>query len=207
MRLLYKTRIHNVLRAVTVDRVMHGPPYSLEPIRQAIMKAVNLDSITFRPFEPRDKGVIGRYELCYEQGGLYAAAPAKTHAIISYSSAENFCWQRFAICKEMGHLLWHDDPRFRSTTPAILMAVVGRLTGSSMSTAMVPAIMSEDAAVLAAVDLLFPMQDREAVYHAYTDGDISSLDLATRFRIPKHYIEELLNPDTHENARRFWTEE
>lgn len=204
MNRLYKARVLGALKGLATRRAASGPPFDMNDIQQQIMLLMNIDSVTFTAFPPRGDGVLGRYKVFYEQEAPYAVAQ-KTHAKIGYSNELNICWQRFVICKELCHIFWHDAPEFRSTSAAVLMSVVGALTGKGFSSSMAPAILTEDFAVTAAIDLLFPLEARIAFEADYREGKITALDIAHKFRIPEHYVRESLHPDFHDMAKQFWS--
>jgi hypothetical protein len=205
MERLYRHRVLAVLKHVQAHHQKSGPPYDLDVVREAIMAGAHLDSLVFEPFEPNGDGILGRYELSYESEGPYAQA-TKLHARVCYASTENVCWRRFIICKEMCHIFWNDEPHFQSANAAVLMAVVGNLTGSNqVPAAMAPAILTEQAAVVAALDILFPLEDRIKAFEDHTGSrKVPTIAIARRYRIPEYYVIESLHPNFLEMSKHFW---
>lgn len=107
----------------------------------------------------------------------------------------NLCWRRFAVCKEMYHCMIDRLAGQRVTNLAQLKELLFLLaTDTTSLTGESAALNSERLAELYALETLFPVEFRLKHLDAYQEGSITSLDLASMYRVPQNYVELALQP-------------
>lgn len=116
-------------------------------------------------------------------------------ADIETANSLNPCWERFVRCKELCHLLLDEEDYYMSSPTELvneLLEVV--VPGYEPS----KAVMSENLAELAAVELLFPMAMRGNFVDAITNEGWTNTRVAKVFRVPTLHIERALSASYRE---------
>ena len=104
----------------------------------------------------------------------------------------NYCWNRFAVCKELFHALL-DDPSIRNPVIASHVDQMFAIGFSDQNNA--PAE-NEIAAEIAALEYLFPYRERKRIVAA---RQTDYMAIATEFAIPRTYVESYLGSSTMAN--------
>lgn len=168
-------------------------PISVDKLRPMLEERGWVDRILWDEFEFESKHILAQVEFFRASMGLYAGTG--DYAIVQYSIGLNFCWQRFAICKEMFHAVIDAAPETRVTTIEGLLKLAEMLVSeTTASIAPFSPFMTEQTAVVLAVETLFPLEYRLRYEDRYRAGEITDLQLAERFRIPEDYIRRAMYP-------------
>ncbi len=204
---LYRTKVLSILKALSVNS-RNGPPYELDPIRRSVMTFAGIDEISFTDYMPLKQGIDGKFEVYHDLAPPYAMS-TKSYARVFYSNQLNCCWRRFVICKEMCQLLWHDVPQMRVSSSVQAMALVASLALHPNQRRLLPQGWSEDASIRAAMDILFPMEDRVQIMEDCAAKGIkpSTFQIAQTYRVPEIYVKVLLIETIHNSLVTFWSEE
>ena len=113
-------------------------------------------------------------------------------ANISYNSSLNPCWTRFAICKELCHILI--DSEKSATKDIIKLASIlveeMPLGVIDMSDEEQEAWHSESLAELAALEILFPFSERSKIRANLDRGywNMPIYQIALTYKIPQYYV-------------------
>lgn len=117
---------------------------------------------------------------------------------IVYLKDLNNCWKRFALCKELWHILLADpsnySPNFAEHIEGCFgISLAGSADGGMASTYV------ERAAELAAMEYLLPYSERRQ----YTGTlNLDFMQIADKYKAPRIYVESYLNPHTIEQLGR-----
>lgn len=112
-------------------------------------------------------------------------------ALILYAGSLNICWRRFALCKELAHLLIDDKGgrHFSTDGEAIISELITQIPHLEPESEM----SSEMVTVLIAMEILLPWRQRRALLE--TSRWHSDAHLALRCRVPEKFIHHLLHTD------------
>jgi len=161
-------------------------PVLVDHIRPLIEERGFADRIIWEAYDFPAKNIAAQVSFYQEEMGAYLGVG--DYARIQYSAHLNFCWQRFAVCKEMFHCILDVSPSNRVTEIGGLMKLSELLvSGASRSLAeFKPHDTEQDAEVLA-LETLFPLELRKRHLEQYSAGLITDYQLALRYRIPEDY--------------------
>ncbi len=164
-------------------------PHQIESIRDAITQITSLDVININTFAD-EIPLLGRYTSYEAQTTPYSGN--KTHADIHVLESLNYCWQRFVVCKEMCHaFLDYDNVKVNTTVR--LERLVDQLLlpeEARKSVSVIPEYSSENWAMIAAIELLCPIDERRIVIQKRRTQTISIHAIAMDFRIPTAFVEQ-----------------
>lgn len=121
----------------------------------------------------------------------------KDKALIEYSKQLPLPWERFVVTKELCHLMMDTNKDFTTDVAGLVEDLVAG--GMPRSEAPTAAETSERMCMLAALELLFPFSIRRDIHKAYKDEGMSALTIADHFKIPTHFVENLLG-DKHRDT-------
>lgn len=115
-------------------------------------------------------------------------------AKIYYAQNHNYCWRRFAVCKEMFHCMIDRTDADRVTTLKSLTTLLELLAADTTAlTGDFPPLNREQEAELLALETLFPVEFRtDYVEEAADEADV--LKLSQKFRIPLVYARLACRP-------------
>lgn len=119
------------------------------------------------------------------------------HALIVYSTDLNRCWRRFAICKELVHLLMDVKACHMGTDPINL--IQGLITGTFPMEADTP-VHSDMVGAIAAVEMLLPWKLRPHLIQLRTNGK-TDFEIAEHARVPEKYVSLILGAYGDVSAR------
>lgn len=175
-------------------------PIAVDYLRPMIEERGWVDRIVWEEYDFDSKHIKAQVQFYKGEMGVYAGSG--DYARIQYSSSLNFCWKRFAICKEMFHALIDRNPADRvTTTPDLLKLAEMIVSDSSAFVQDFSPFDTEQTAEVLAVETLFPFELRERFEERYRAGEISDLQLAARFRIPEDYARQAMYPSYFEYIR------
>lgn len=102
----------------------------------------------------------------------------------------NRCWKRFALCKELHHIVI-DKAEYRSTD---LLPHIGEMTNEiPFETPKSPAVICEHLAEIGAMEYLMPFAVREQEASNVANGDY--MPIAQKYLIPLVKVEQYLSPE------------
>lgn len=118
-------------------------------------------------------------------------------AVISYSHKLNPCWTRFVITKELCHLMFDDEASFTGDVEKLVSdLVLCNLVKDAESVD--EAGLSEYVMIIAALELLVPINLRREAYDWFMEGSHTTYQIAHIFRVPERYI-QLAFSDAYRN--------
>lgn len=110
----------------------------------------------------------------------------------------NNCWRRFALCKELCHILLADpsnySPNFAEHIEGCFGISLAGNTDDKMASTYV-----ERTAEIAAMEYLFPYSERRQYIGR---SDLEFMQIADQYKAPRIYVESYLNPHTLEQLGR-----
>jgi len=153
-------------------------PIELERIREIISTEVDLE-IIYQKRDWENKRILARL-LRYND-----------RAIIETICGENElnpCWLRFVRCKELCHLLLDDKDSYTDNPEQLVHELLDvNIIEKSQ------AALSESLAVIAAIELLFPMAIRSQFKDMMKNEGWSVHKVAKILRIPEQYVEKAIS--------------
>lgn len=130
-------------------------------------------------------------DIAYDKSAVYSMCVIKPDKAIDIVIAKdlNYCWKRFAICKEIFHLLI-DRPDYRALdielhTESVLIAFP--IDDAIPSTS----VQVEFLAEVAAMEFLFPYKSR-LVQLSTSAGNVNFPDIAQKYKMPQIFVERYL---------------
>lgn len=188
--------LKRIRQIINAEHIADTLPYGLEEIRSAIVAHTALDYIEFIEFIDPDNPIIGRYE---KYTPINAYAPPITYVEISYSAEANFCWQRYAVCKEMCHAFLNDDGMCVNDAKAVenlVNALISETNTRQLLSSLEP-FKSEKIAEVFALELLCPVEERRRIHDARVAArlEVSDMQLAIEYRIPVAYVPVIFGAD------------
>ncbi|NOX09024.1 MAG: hypothetical protein GXP22_05975 [Gammaproteobacteria bacterium] len=125
---------------------------------------------------------VHAYFIKYEKdGGL-------DRVTIAYSAELNLCWSRLLICKEAAHVFLSTPKNATSSSGDAINLVTNLLNDAGRMQEKGPALVVEDTAYFAAIELLFPRQLVAEARHMLEYGS-SYKDVAVSFKVPEQTVE------------------
>lgn len=129
---------------------------------------------------------------------LYSVAEARAFFLVNakgdytivHLKAQNLCWNRLVICKELFHVLLDSEESRNIEISNHLTEFMTSFPDVSSVPSM--AVISEWQAEFAAMEFLFPYADRKIIL---SKNNFASSDIATRYRIPKLMVERYLSKE------------
>lgn len=125
-------------------------------------------------------------EHCLPWAGDMLCATVRRYedkGVILYSKSLNACWARYAICKELMHLLCGDEKNFCKDPVTLVSGLVNGLP---------PGLSDEiDVEVLClhgAIEMLIPPSKYDRLYEMRDVQDMDDFTIASRFKVPEKVI-------------------
>lgn len=161
-------------------------PVLVDHLRPMIEERGFADRIVWEAYDFPATNIAAQVSFYQAALGLYGGDG--DYARIQFSSSLNFCWQRFAVCKEMFHCILDDDAGNRVTGMEGLMKLSEHLVSeASAALESYAPHDTEQFAEILALETLFPLELRLQHKEGYEAGLITDHQLALRYRIPQDY--------------------
>lgn len=175
-------------------------PVAIDYLRPMMEERGWVDRILWEEFDFPSQHIYAQVEFFRASMGVYQGDG--DHARVRFSSGLNFCWKRFSICKEMFHAVIDNSPEKRITSSDELLKLAEMIVSeTSASLETFSPYLTENAAVVLALETLFPFEIRSLYEERYRTGDISDHQLALRFRIPEQYARMGMYPSYFNTIR------
>lgn len=140
------------------------------------------------------RGYLLRFDEAKE--AYIYAAPEKENP--DDTTGVSKCERRLIIIKEACHLLIDSEKTYTHDTPALIENLVfGSTERPSDPQLMLEECQSEYLAIIAALELLFPWEDRSGRKDQVAAGVKSHLDVAEEFKIPERHVAWVLSDKIH----------
>jgi hypothetical protein len=136
-------------------------------------------SIRLQQIEARNEQVFGML-LRFEE-----------HAIIKFPSSLNTCWQRFVICKELGHLILDGEDSHQTTN---MQALIQGLIASGPPSEMGNIVWNEYMGVYFALEVLIPWRIRARLVEMKKAGT-TDYEIGKLCRCPEKFVNVMLSGD------------
>lgn len=179
-------------------------PIKIDEVKKAILATTNYYNITFTESKDFDAvyGMVRKMKTLDRSSQIktYDQACDSYHAQIFWKSGLNKCWKRFVLCKELMHLVLDDTGSMVDSSVELKQLAMAMMTSSNefMTENIQAARKSEEMAVLAALELLFPIQYRHGLIRQKDERKYTNKQIAEVFLIPEMYVNIALNPLFHE---------
>ncbi|MGO9485686.1 MAG: hypothetical protein ACLPX9_14040 [Rhodomicrobium sp.] len=110
---------------------------------------------------------------------------------------------RFVFAKELGQLILKDAQNVTDDPVALVSGLIQeqRLRGTARAR---PDVVSEQIAIIVAVELLFPFELRATSRQRICTGDVTLQEEAKRFDIPEHIVELAISDDYGAITMHLW---
>lgn len=161
-------------------------PILVDCLKPMIEQRGYADRIVWEAYDFPAKSIAAQVSFYQSEMGVYSGVG--DYARIQYSKHLNFCWQRFAVCKEMFHCMLDHSADQRVTEVQSLLKLAELLVSGASRTLsdFEPHNTEQDAEILA-LEVLFPLELRLSHAERYSEGLITDYQLALRYRIPQEY--------------------
>ncbi|MFN3711818.1 MAG: hypothetical protein ACK4S8_14820 [Alishewanella aestuarii] len=182
----------------------HIPTNEQIPIRtrhlhELVVQRGHVDIIRLYEVDHPAQHIIAQVQKFTETTAMYGSNEV---AHIYFASNQNLCWRRFAVCKEMYHCMIDRLPHQRVATLKDLQHLMNLLAVNTTSiTGTFPPYTNEQVAEIYALETLFPVEFRLAHEDDYTQGTLSSHDLAMMYRVPESYVQLAFSPVYFETVK------
>ena len=176
----------SILRQYHKAHSLTDVPILVDHLRPMFQERGFADRFIWEAYDFPAKNIAA--QISFYSGHLGVYAGKGDYARIQYSRHLNFCWQRFALCKEMYHSILDDDPAKRVTAIEDLQKLSEMLVSGATShlEPFRPHETEQEAEILA-LETLFPLELRLAHKEQYDEGMITDHQLALRYRIPEEF--------------------
>lgn len=168
-------------------------PIKVDMLKPMIEERGFVDRIIWEEFDFPSEHVLAQVQFFKQQMGVYAGEG--DYARIQISNTLNFCWRRFVLCKEMYHCLLDVAPDSRVSNTGDLMTLSEHLV--SESSFVIPGFephTTEQQAEVLALETLCPLELREHHIEQYEQSEITSHQIALRYRIPENFVQIAMYP-------------
>ncbi len=108
----------------------------------------------------------------------------QSHAVIRYVDNLNECWKRFAVCKELSHLIMGDDQGLRAVSVEQQLAMAYAIGNDAKPDL---DLSGEQFAWFVAAELMLPRCDRDELHRRKATGE-SELSIARSYRAPRSIV-------------------
>lgn len=109
-----------------------------------------------------------------------------------------FCENRFIVMKEACHLLIDSADTYATDAKSLIESLLFK-SGPSERNSQNAAFMSEIYAMVAALELLFPWEERAGRLALIESGEKTHYDIANEYKIPERHVFWVLGKQIHEN--------
>ena len=181
---------------IVKNRAAIGTSYPLrandfiEMISQETGYAINVIEDRWGTY--RIRGALHRYENVAE---IYIAC----HKDVDVDDGITTCEQRFISLKEAAHILIDEDDSYMVDHKILVDGILFNHSGSIKMLASEPKdSRSEIYAKIVAMELLFPMSERDRCKEALDSGKRPAIDIAMEFKIPEKEVIRVLRDADHD---------
>jgi len=112
-----------------------------------------------------------------------------------------YCEQRFVAVKEACHLLIDHEDTYTTAIAPLIESLV--FPGSREINSLMEPMQSEVFAVVAAMELLFPFEQREEHIEQIAQGKLSYFDVANKFKVPERQVFWILSDMAHPALKKY----
>ncbi|WP_147041166.1 hypothetical protein [Skermanella aerolata] len=207
-------RIDNLLAKVHRAGLYDRHPYDLNSIASIIVADSSIDEVEFHSFQkrPNKNGLIeGFFKLIPIEIGIYTESSMLARIFIRSDLEPE--WSRLVACKELCHILWQDLPSSRASTQEQLLNQVEHILSENPfddSQKICIQGLIEDSALVAAIELLVPIEFRLLLVENYQNRKVKLSDISERFGVPEAVISLVFQEDymkfTSKGRRHFFKE-
>ena len=197
MSLAYKAAVDKAAAILeTYGRSFPGEPFptiknKLFPLISAQAALNGVDNVYVKRFKENMAPVVGQLRRVRESNEPYT--PEEDHGIIILCPSLSLEWHRFILVKEASHLMLDGPSDFIHTETdldnlLLCMAQFGR-------EGVTKHYVSEQRAVVCAIELLLPKPTRDELLASYRSGQLSPANISKAARIPAEIIREAMSTD------------
>lgn len=170
--------------------VSRGNDTGMPPIRTSLLcpyieERGVVDKIALFKVEIESKHIVAQVQKFQGQTSPYSGT--QKLAKIFFAKNHNYCWRRFAVCKEMYHCMIDRKPEDRVSKTTNLTKLLELLAEDTTAlTGKFAPLDSEQKAELFALETLFPMEFRLDYLESSAD-EKTVQEMAESFKIPAVY--------------------
>lgn len=164
-----QTTLPSILKQYHEKHNLTHVPVLVDHLRPMIEERGFADRIVWEAYDFPASNIAAQVSFYQAALGLYGGEG--DYARIQFSSSLNFCWQRFAVCKEMFHCILDADAANRVTGMDNLMKLSELLVSEATATleSFAPHDTEQIAEILA-LETLFPLELRCQHKESYAAG-------------------------------------
>jgi Zn-dependent peptidase ImmA (M78 family) len=135
--------------------------------------------------------VLGQLRRIHESNGSYL--PVEDHGVIILCPSLSLEWHRFILVKEASHLMLDKPTDFIHTEVDLdnLLLCMAQFGTKGVTRQYV----SEQRAVVCAMELLFPKVVRDQILPLYKEGKLSPATISKAARIPAEIVREAMSEE------------
>lgn len=166
-------------------------PIKIEDISLWLIDRGYQDEIQFFPTKMNEDILRGQLIQFVIRPELYGNPRRLTY--IQYSDSLNVCWKRFVIAKELTHII---DPQLASTNNFQQLVRLAEELADNIPVeegSVTPGYKYEKLSIYRALALLVPEDAVNKLRAKYIAGELSSLEIAKRFKIPEKYVATVMS--------------
>lgn len=171
--------VKNLFTVIGEDKL--GRPVD---VKDVLVSAVASQVATHPDGKPYEIQIICKNWIANQLSGWVDRYP--DHAEIYYSTSLNCCWGRWVICKELAHLLIDTKEQHYTQDPTNLVREL--ISGLNVDNEQ---INSEHLAMIAAIEMMFPIKHRAEMEQMMSNGK-TDYEIAHSFRAPEVFVNLLL---------------
>lgn len=189
-----KAAIQKALSCYVAEASLGDVPIEVERIKRLVCGYSQVDAIDVIKFKFDTKYLIAQVQFMrHAAGALYNGTDLR--AQIYFSSSLNDCWRRFVVCKEIMHCILDDSDARRVGTIEDLIKLSESLVNRTLA-AMEKSetMLTEVFAEVMAIELMFPLELREAWAEDYRSGALTDMQIALRLKIPEQIVRSAMAP-------------
>jgi Zn-dependent peptidase ImmA (M78 family) len=197
--------IYKVLEEYQKQTDLAVVPVEVGLVQQSVCAYSAVDNIVIKAFNLKTVHILGQVQFWRRADGP-PYAETKLEAEIHVSSTLNDCWRRFVCCKEIMHCVLDQKDQTHIGNINDLKALAETLVNRSIAAIdTVRGFDTEMAAEVMAIEVLFPLELREAHVESYRAGLLTDLQLAMRYKIPEQIVRSAMAPHYIETIQRLRT--
>jgi Zn-dependent peptidase ImmA (M78 family) len=185
--------VSGILRDYQSAHGLRNVPIKTSLLVPFVEQRGHVDKIYLEKVEVEARNVLAR--VVKYRGATSTYSGQLDHALIQFPSNQNLCWTRFAVCKEMFHCMIDQQENDRVAKLGDLKKLTELLVAdyTTVTGAFAPHE-KEQQAELFALETLLPVEHRLALKPKVTDGVLSYLQIAERFKVPEFYTRFSFQP-------------
>lgn len=189
--------VGNILRDYHKDHGVNTTSSEFPPIRTCLLHPYIeargvVDKILLFEADIETEHIVAQVQKFRGEAGPYTGLLDYAH--IYYAKNHNYCWRRFAVCKEMYHCMIDRTQEDRVATVNSLTKLLELLAADTTAlTGDFSPLNREQEAEFLALETLFPIEFRkEYLENPASASEVS--ELATKFKIPLVYARIACQP-------------